>query len=200
MAFQDPFMEVIKIGKYLTLEEFCTCTNTYHKYRDRIDPLPKNPETLAAIKALNEWIIDPVIDDFGRDKFQLTYGFCSPDLKRFLAKKDPVTGLKNGRVDPVRDQHMAHEINRNGKYYCERLGASCDFLIKDLSSDRLVDWILSQKLPFDSLYFYGSDRPIHISYGSQHKRDIWTFTPTGQPSKKGIQNWIELVNTNSVVN
>jgi len=28
-----------------------------------------------------------------------------------------------------------------------------------------VEWILEQQLPFDSLYFYGSDRPIHISYG-----------------------------------
>lgn len=79
---------------------------------------------------------------------------------------------------------MSHEINRNGKYYCERLGAACDFLITDLSSDRVVDWILSQKLPFDSLYFYGSDRPIHISYSEKHRRDIWTFILTGQPTKK----------------
>lgn len=89
-------MEVIEIGKYLTLEEFCTCTKTYQKYRDRIEPFPKNPETITAIKALNELIIDPIIACFGRDKFQLTYGFCSSNLKQFLEKKDPVTGIKNG--------------------------------------------------------------------------------------------------------
>jgi hypothetical protein len=180
----------VVIGKYLTLDEFCLCTKTYQKYRDRIEPFPKNPETIAAIQALNQFIIDPIIDYFSRDKFQLTYGFCSPDLKRFLAKTDPLTGIKNGRVDPSRDQHIAHEINRHGKYYCARLGAACDFLIRDCGSDRLVDWILSAQLPFDSLYFYNSDRPIHISYSPQHKRDIWTFNATGQPTKKGIENWL----------
>jgi type IV secretory pathway TrbD component len=28
--------------------------------------------------------------------FGITYGFCSVDLKRWLAKKDPVTGKKHG--------------------------------------------------------------------------------------------------------
>ena len=185
-------MQVIKLGKYLTLEEFCTSTKTYKKYADRIDPKPKNPETITAIKSLNQFIIDPIIDNFGRDRFKLTYGFCSPDLKRYLNKKDPVTGIKNGRIDPSRDQHMACEINSKGKYYCQRLGAACDFLIVNLDSNILVELILSQKLPFDSLYFYGKHKPIHISYGSQHKRDIWTFTTTGQPTKKGIKSWLEL--------
>jgi hypothetical protein len=188
--------EAIALGKYLTLNEFCTCTNTYQKYKDNIDPFPKNPETITAIQNLNKFIIDPIIDYFSQDKFWLTYGFCSPDLKRFLTKKDPETGIKNGRVAPSRDRHMSHEINRNGKYYCKRLGAACDFLITDVSSDRVVDWILFQKLPFDSLYFYGNERPIHISYGEQHRRDIWTFISTGQPTKKGIQHWLDLVSSN----
>lgn len=184
--------EVIKIGKYLDLTEFCTCTNTYRKYKDSIAPFPKNSQTITAIKELNEKTIDPIIDRFGRENFHLTYGFCSPDLKRFLEKKDPETKIKNGRIDPRRDQHMSYEINRNGKYYCDRLGAACDFIIKNCSSNTVIDWILAQRLPFDSLYFYGSDRPIHISYGRQNKRDIWTFIATGQPTKKGIQHWLEL--------
>jgi hypothetical protein len=174
-----------RLGKYLTLEEFCTCTQTYHKYADKVNPLPKNlTETLPAMEALCQHIIDPVIDEFGRERFQLTYGFCSADLKRWLAKKDPVTGQKNGRVSPNVDQHMAHEVNRNGQYYCLRLGAACDFRILEFPSDELVAWILAQKLPFDSLYFYGTDCPIHISYGPQHKRDIWTFTDKGTPRRK----------------
>jgi len=64
---------------------------------------------------LNEFIIDGAIDYFGREKFELTYGFCSRDLKKYLEKKDPVTGLKNGRVAPHLDQHMCHEVNKNGK-------------------------------------------------------------------------------------
>ncbi|MCT7974266.1 hypothetical protein [Laspinema olomoucense] len=181
-----------KIGKYLTLEEFCTCTQTYRTYKDQIHPFPENlQETIPAISALIEAILDPVIDEFGRDRFRLTYGFCSKDLKRYLEKKDPVTGQKNGRVAPELDQHLAHEVNQRGKYYCNRLGASCDFLILDLSSADLVEWILARPLPFDSLYFYGEKRPIHISYGPQHKRDIWTFTQGRQPTKKGIEKWVE---------
>jgi len=176
------------LGKYLTLEEFYTCTQTYRKYADQIDPYPKNrEETIPALEALCQHIIDPVIDVFGRERFQLTYGFCSADLKRWLAKKDPVTGVKHGRVSPNLDQHMAHELNRNGKYYCSRLGAACDFRVVDLPSDELVEWIVAQGLPFDSLYFYGAERSIHISYGPQHKRDIWTFAVSGVPTNKGTE-------------
>ena len=183
---------MMNLGKYLTLADFCTCSCTYQKSAAHIEPYPKHPDSIAALKALNQFIVDPVIDYFGRANFQLTYGFCSPDLKRFLNQKDAATGLKNGRIDPSRDQHMAHEVKRNGRYYCERLGAACDFRIVDVNSDRLIDWMLAHKLPFDSLYFYGAERAIHISYGPQHKRDIWTFTRTGQPTKKGIEAWVKL--------
>jgi hypothetical protein len=183
----------ITIGKYLTLDDFCKCTLTYQNYSHKIYPFPQNIEpTITAIKELNQFIIDPIIDYFGRSKFELTYGFCSKDLKKYLEQKNPITGQKNGRVAPSLDQHMAHEINLKGNYYCQRLGAACDFLIKDLPTEELVNWILQTKLPFDSLYFYATDRPIHISYSSQHKRDIWTFTPQDQPTKKGIKNWVEL--------
>ena len=178
------------LGPYLTLEEFCTCTQTYRKYANQIDPYPKNrEETIPALEALCKHIIDPVIDAFGQERFQLTYGFCSADLKRWLAKKDPVTGVKHGKVSPKLDQHMAHEVNRNGNYYCSRLGAACDFKILDLPSDELVEWIVSRGLPFDSLYFYGVERPIHISYGPQHKRDMWAFTEKGTPTRKGVEHW-----------
>ncbi len=185
----------IKLGKYFTLEAFCTCTQTYQKYKAQINPFPQNEASLTALKALNQWIIDPIIDEFGWERFQLTYGFCSTDLRRYLEKKDPLTGLKNGRVAPHLDQHMAHEIKKNDRFYCQRLGAASDFRIRDVDSAQLVEWILDRKLPFDSLYFYGGQRPIHISYGPQQKRDIWTFTPGGQPTKKGIQSWVNRVKT-----
>lgn len=185
---------VMQLGKYLSLEEFCTCSQTYQKYADQIDPYPKNPETITAIKALNTEIIDPIIDQFGRENFQLTYGFCSPDLKRFLNKKDPKTGIKNGRIDPSRDQHMGHEVNRNGNYYCQRLGASCDFLIINVDSEQVIDWIVQNQLLFDSIYYYGhteegKHRPIHISYSPQNKQAIWAFTAKGTPTRKGTEKW-----------
>lgn len=185
-----PFSPTLRLGKYFTLEQFCTCTQTYHHFADKIDPFPQRQESIMALKDLNQFILEPIIDYFGQENFQLTYGFCSPDLKRFLNQKDSQTGIKRGRIDPSRDQHMAAEVNRNGKYYCERLGASCDFKILNVASDQVVEWILEHQLPFDSLYFYGKDRPIHISYGAQHKRDIWTFTDKGTPTKKGIESWV----------
>ncbi|MDY6939843.1 MAG: hypothetical protein SWY16_19595 [Cyanobacteriota bacterium] len=181
----------VKLGKYLTLEDFCTCTQTYQKYADRIDPFPENiEETIPALKQLNRAIVDPIIDYFGVDRFQLTYGFCSKTLKRYLEKKDPITGRKNGRIAPKLDGHMAFERNRNGNYYCQRLGAAFDFRIVGEDSRRVVDWILSRQLPFSSLYFYGSDRPIHLSHGARHPRSVWTFTEGGQPTQKGIEDWV----------
>jgi hypothetical protein len=190
-GLEEQEWQALPLGRYLTLAEFCTCTQTYRRYADQIDPWPQNlAETLPALQALCEHIIDPVIEQFGRDRFQLTYGFCSADLKRWLAKKDPVTGVKHGKVSPHLDQHMAHEVNRHGRYYCARLGAACDFRIVDLPSDALVSWMVDQGLPFDSLYFYGGDRPIHISYGPQHKRDIWAFTAQGTPTRQGTERWL----------
>lgn len=136
-------MRDMLLGRYLSLEEFCTCNQTYRKYVHKIDPYPKNlEETIPALQVICQHILDPVIRHFGRERFRLTYGFCSTDLKRYLDQKDPKTGTKNGRVDPSRDQHMALEVNRNGRYYCDRLGAACNFRITDLPSDRFVEWIL----------------------------------------------------------
>lgn len=181
-----------RLSPYLTLADFCTCTQTYRRYADQIDPFPSHwDETIPALQSLCAEILTPMIEAFGYDRFFLTYGFCSKDLKRWLAKRDPETGLKNGRVTPSLDQHMAHEVNRNGKYYCDRLGAACDFRIMDVGSDAVVEWIVTERLPFDSLYYYGADRPIHISYGPQHKRDIWTFTEKGTPTRKGVEHWVE---------
>jgi hypothetical protein len=73
-----------------------------------------------------------------------------------------------------------------------RLGAACDFRIVGLESDRLMDWILEQRLPFNSLYFYGSDRSIYVSYdGDQHKRKIWTFSESSPPTRQGIELWLK---------
>jgi hypothetical protein len=132
-------LSIIKLGKYLTLKEFCTCTKTFQKYSDKINPYPQNiEETVPALKELFENIIDPIIEHYGKDNFCLTYGFCSVDLKKYLAKKDPETGKKNGRVAPELDQHMALEINSKNNYFCSRGGASCDFYIQGKTQGKRI--------------------------------------------------------------
>ena len=194
-------LSAIKLGNYLTLKEFCTCTNTFQKYSDNINPYPQNiEETLPALSKLFENIIDPIIENYGKDNFRLTYGFCSIDLKKYLAKKDPLTGEKNGRVAPQLDQHMALEVNSKNNYFCSRGGASCDFYIQGKTSDTVIDWIIEQALPFDSLYFYGSKKPIHISYGPENKKYICGFNEKGVPSKKPVSQWLAKIEKNQLPN
>jgi hypothetical protein len=91
---------------------------------------------------------------------QLTYGFCSHEL----SKRIPA------RIAPKLDQHCAHELNSKKNLICERLGAAVDFIIEDENMREVADWI-AENLPFDRLYFYGENRPIHVSYGEQHKHE-----------------------------
>ncbi len=178
---------------YLTIEEFCTCTKTYSRYKDFINPYPQNPESIGAIESLFKHLLKPIIDRFGFENFHLTYGFSSVDLIKYLSRKNPVTGQKNGRICPRVDQHAAHETNRNGKYICKHLGAACDFQIKGVSSSEVVRWIY-KNLEFDSLYFYGdhrkaapsSHRPIHLSYSQNNRHAAWTFTTQNTPVKLNI--------------
>ncbi|MFN5837447.1 MAG: hypothetical protein ACK6AZ_08645 [Pseudanabaena sp.] len=87
---------------------------------------------------------------------------------------------------------MAQEVNKNGNYYCSRLGTACDFKITNIPSNVVIDWILTNRLPFDSLYFYGLERSLHISYGSLHKRNIRAFNDSGVPTQKGIESWVKM--------
>lgn len=159
----------------ITLEQFCTCTKTFQQHPQEIDPYPWQPDSVKAIIQLQTHIIQPIINHFGKENFILTYGFCSTDLKKFLSSGRNQTCCKV-------DQHCAHELNRKGNQICDRDGAACDFHIKDLPSDQLVKWILNHQIPFDSIYYYGSQKPIHISHGPQHKQICWNMK-TGIPKK-----------------
>ncbi len=102
--------------------------------------------------------LDPVIDYFGG--INLTYGFSSPALS---AKID-------GRIAPKLDQHAGHECNRLGKLVCDRGGAAVDFGVDDENMLEVAQWIVLNT-PFDRIYFYGKERPLHVSYSA---------TPVGQ--------------------
>jgi len=151
-----------KCGKYLTFRDFIQCGET--QARTGIPNLPEQAETYNALVKLATLVLDPVIEYFG--DIILTYGFCS----RALAKHVP------GRNAPKLDQHASHELNTHGKPICARLGAAVDFIVTDESMLEVTQWIV-KNTPFDRLYFYGDDRPLHVSYGPENKREIVLMIP-----------------------
>jgi DNA phosphorothioation-associated putative methyltransferase len=148
-------------GANFTFRSFIECGETQHRLGLR--NLPLNPATYNALYDLATRILDPVVDYFGGIK--LTYGFCSTELGRHI----------NKRVAPKLDQHAGHEFGRTGKVICDRGGAACDFLIEDEDMLEVADWVIANT-PFDRLYFYGSDRPIHVSCSSAGVRKAFSMT------------------------
>jgi len=142
-------------GRYLSFHDLIECGETQNRTK-----LPNRPTTYASYNALHDLatqVLDPIIDYFGM--IRITYGFCSPELSRHIKR----------RVAPALDQHAAHETKRNGSLICARLGAAVDFIVTDEDMRSVAEWIIAH-VPFDRLYFYGRDRPVHISFAESHHR------------------------------
>ena len=159
-----------KCGKYFTFRDFIQCGET--QKRIELPNIPKEPETYYALRQLAIHVIDPIIDYFGG--IELTYGFCSADLAREI----------QGGIAPKIDQHASYEKNRAGKHICTRLGAAVDFIIRDESMLEVARWITINIL-FDRLYYYGDDKPLHVSYGPDFKQEIVVITEKN--TKAGIR-------------
>lgn len=143
-------------GRYLSYRQLLECGETQHA--TGLANLPKQPDSYTALYELATHILDPIIDYFGM--IRLTYGFCSHELGKHIKH----------RVAPKLDQHAAHERNSKGNLICPRLGAAVDFIVDDENMREVADWIAANT-PFDRLYFYGENRPVHVSYGPEFKGD-----------------------------
>ncbi len=139
-------------GKNLTYRSFIQCGET--QARTNLANLPKELDSYLALSRLASRILDPVWDRFG--PVRLTYGFSSHEL----IKKIP------DRIAPGLDQHAAHERNSIGNFICKRLGAACDFHIPGQDMQEVATWVF-RNTPVDRIYFYGSDKPIHVSCSEQ---------------------------------
>jgi hypothetical protein len=122
--------------------------------------LPKEVATYRAYYLLATGVLDPLIDYFGPIK--LTYGFCGDKLRSLIKK----------RVSHDRDQHASFEKKRSGDLVCSRGGAACDFIVEDEDMFEVAQW-LAENTPIDRMYFYGSDRPLHVSYKSIPDREFY---------------------------
>ncbi len=126
--------------------------------------LPGNPDSYTALLDLARFVIDLVIDYFGM--ITPTYGFCSRELVKAIP----------GRSAPKLDQHAAHELNTLKQPICPRLGAAVDFIVPDENMREVAEWIV-EHAPLDRLYFYGENRPLHVSYGPEQKRELLEMLP-----------------------
>lgn len=144
-------------GRHLRFRDLIEAGETWR--RVRVPNLPKQPATVAALQRLAHDVLDPVVEEFG--PIEISYGFASRELTRHVP----------GRIDPSRDQHAGHELRPDGEPICRRLGQAVDFRVPGLSSGLIAAWVAT-KLSFDRLYFYGTDRPIHISVGPEKARAV----------------------------
>ena len=136
-------------GQYFTYRDLIECGETQKSLK--IENHPIQPETYTALLDLANNVIDPIVDYFGMIK--LTYGFCSLELSKNIRR----------RIAPKLDQHASHELNRLGNPICTRGGAAIDFIVEDEDMFEVSQWI-AENLEFDRLYFYGKNRPIHVSF------------------------------------
>lgn len=146
----------------LTLRDLVHAGETWAKVR--IPNHPRQPETIVWLHRLAEQVLDPVAMRFGA--VRITYGFTSPDLIRYIP----------GRIDPSRDQHAGHELRRDGRLVCPRGGQAVDFQVPGVCSGRVAAFIAAGAT-FDRIYFYGSDRPLHVSVGPEAKHTVVAMRP-----------------------
>lgn len=112
---------------------------------------------------LENKILIPINKEFG--KVIITYGFTSFELLKYIKKYSP------GDMAPELDQHASFEVNSKGNRICKRDGAACDIFVEGFDNQmHIIAEFIINELPFDRLYFYGSNRPIHVSFGPDHKR------------------------------
>ncbi len=150
-------------GANFTYRSFTECGET--QQRLKLANIPLRAESYNALYDLATQILDPLIDYFGA--IRLTYGFSSAAL----AKNIP------GRIAPELDQHAACEHGHSGKPICSRGGAACDFIVDDENMRDVAEWIVSN-LPFDRLYFYGDERPLHVSFAPSKSRAAYEMRRT----------------------
>uniref|UniRef100_A0A5Q0TGP0 Peptidase M15A C-terminal domain-containing protein n=1 Tax=Vibrio algicola TaxID=2662262 RepID=A0A5Q0TGP0_9VIBR len=120
-------------------------------------------ESSLALQQLSYQLLKPIEESFG--EIDITYGFTSFELLKYIKKYSP------GDMAPELDQHAAFELNSRGTRICKRDGAACDIYVEGYKEKmHLIAQYVITELPFDRLYYYGKDRPIHITFGPDHSR------------------------------
>jgi len=171
-----------KCGIYFCYRDFIECGETYTALRP--NNVPKQQKTYAALKELAEKVLDPIWSEFGEP--ELSYGLSCRELHRHIS----------ARISPPVDQHASYELNTVGNQICKRGGAAVDLRCPDVSSLKVAQWLISN-CSFDRLYFYGSERPIHVSIGPDQSHQVVLMRQSTEPGRRiprktSTQDFIEL--------
>ena len=158
-----------KCGRYFRYRDFIECGETYQVIHP--DNVPKSKKTYDSLLELAQEILDPVVKQFG--DVSLTYGVSCRELSRQIDMK----------ISPPLDQHASYEVNSKGNLICERGGAAVDFFSIAHNFLLLAQWV-THNLNFDRLYFYGVDRPIHVSVGPEKSRHIVLMRMSKNPERR----------------
>ena len=132
---------------------------------------------------LTNQLLLPIAEHFGQ--LTITYGFTGPALSRYIQRLSPAG------TAPGLDQHSCCELNSKASIICKRPGAACDFIVQGYEQKmHHVAQFICQQLSFDKLYFYGRNRPIHISVSDDQLRHLQVMqqSANGQryPGKKAF--------------
>lgn len=151
-----------RCGKYYRYRDLIHCGETWDRYE--IDNQPQRLETYAAMRELCRLVLDPIVDRFGLP--ELTYAFASAALDKLVHLKPKPNTTRS------LDQHAGCELSRYGRPYCSRLGLAVDMRLPGISSYDVAQWVI-QNTCYDRLYFYGADRPFHVSVGPENAKVVW---------------------------
>lgn len=124
--------------------------------------LNNTPSTLSEIwlKQLINDVLQPLLQ---LGQIQITYGFVGYELNKFIQKNSPAGTC------PKLDQHASCEVNGRHTLICDRPGAACDILITGYENRmHIVAQNIVQNLNYDRLYFYGRNRPLHVSVAPEN--------------------------------
>jgi len=151
------------------------------KHPINIDNQPESDESISSIIMMTEKILMPISKTLG--EIEISYGFTSTELTKFIQKNSPL-----GTYPPI-DQHSSYEKNSAGNQICKRGGIACDFMVKDHQDNvpQIIQFIVGN-LDYDKIYYYGNNRPLHVSVNSKPEKhlQIMNLTENGKriPGRK----------------
>lgn len=122
-----------------------------------------NKLSAIELQCLTVQILQPIERSLG--EVTVTYGYTSHPLLRWILRNSP------GDMAHDIDQHASMELNSRNSRICKRNGAACDIYVEGYEQcmNEVARFICTH-LEFDRLYFYGKDKPLHISVGADNSK------------------------------